>query len=120
MATSSFVEVWGIPTCGTVKKTLKHLQSLGIPHEFKDFRKTPPTKVLLANALASVSAPKQMFNTSGASYREGGWRVRADGMSSEQVVEALLADPMLIKRPIIRTPKGTLVGFNEEALRTLL
>lgn len=120
MAGTSIIEVWGIPTCGTVKKTLKHLQSLGVVHEFKDFRQTPPTRDLLTHALRSVSAPKKLFNTSGASYREGRWGTRADGMTGTEVVEALLADPMLIKRPIIRSPKGVVVGFNEADLQKLL
>ena len=41
-------------------------------------------------------------------------------MNPEQIIDALLADPMLIKRPIVRSGKGVAVGFNEEVLLRLL
>jgi arsenate reductase len=120
MKKNAAVEVWGIPTCGTVKKALAFLTVQGVPYEFKNFRTTNPPKALLVSALDVVASPKKIFNTSGASYREGGWGAKAAAMSPEQIVDALLADPMLIKRPIIRTSKGFAVGFNEEVLLRLL
>lgn len=114
------VEVWGIPTCGTVKKALAFFSARGIAFEFKNFRTTPPTRSLLQSAIDSVATPKKIFNTSGGAYRDGGWGLKAEGMEKEQIIDALLADPMLIKRPIIRTGKGVAVGFTEEALQGIL
>jgi len=114
------IEVWGIPTCDTVNKTLKYLEAKKTAYVFKNFRETPPSKALLQSAMKSVDAPKKMFNTSGKAYRAGGYNEQAETMTKEEIVAALLADPMLIKRPIVRATKGMLVGFDEKKLDALL
>lgn len=114
------VEVWGIPTCGTTRKALKYLSDNGVPYVFKNSRETAPTKTLLREAASAVDHPKRLFNTSGGSYREGGWKERADSMTRDEVIEALLQDPMLIKRPIARNAKGIVVGFDEMKLKEIL
>lgn len=120
MAKHNTVEIWGIPTCGTVKKTIAWMREHGVRFEFKNLRETPPPRVLLQSALASVAHPKNLLNTSGASYREGGWSAKTASLTGSQVIEALLADPMLIKRPIVRSSKLVTVGFQEDEWTALL
>ncbi|MBI5646169.1 MAG: Spx/MgsR family RNA polymerase-binding regulatory protein [Ignavibacteriae bacterium] len=120
MAKKNSVEIWGIPTCGTVKKTIAWMIEHGVEFEFRNLRETPPSQSLLQSALASVSHPKKMLNTSGASYRDGGWSAKAASLSGPQIIEALLADPMLIKRPIVRSSKLVTVGFQEDEWAALL
>jgi len=114
------IEVWGIPTCGTTRKAVKFLESKGIVIEYKNLRETAVPKVLLREMLKSVEHVRKAFNTSGGSYKDGGWKDKIAGMNNEQIIEALAADPMLIKRPVIRTPRGVLVGFDEQSIITLL
>ena len=114
------IEVWGIPTCGTTRKAVKFLESKGIALEYKNLRETAVPKVLIREMLKSVVEVRRVFNTSGGSYKDGDWKNRIADMNHEQIIEALTADPMLIKRPVVRTPKGLVVGFDEQAISDLL
>jgi arsenate reductase (glutaredoxin) len=114
------IEVWGIPTCGTTKKALRFLETKQLPHVFRNYRDVRPTKALLVAAMNSLPDPRRMFNTSGGSYRDGGFKDKAASMTPAQIIDALLADPMLIKRPIVKTPNGIAVGYDEPAIDAIL
>ena len=57
----------------------------------------------------------RFFNTSGESYRAGGFKERLRTMSEAEALAALAADGKLIKRPVIDAGHAVLVGFDEEA-----
>ena len=114
------IKVWGITTCGTVRKATAFLKANNVEFEFIDLKTTKPPKTLLKNAMKSVDAPRKMFNTSGGAYKEGGYKDKATTMSANDIVEALAAEPMLIKRPIIVSEKGVTVGFDEALLTSIL
>jgi arsenate reductase (glutaredoxin) len=114
------IKVWGITTCGTVRKATAFLKANNIEFEFIDLKTTMPPKTLLRNAMKSVDAPRKMFNTSGGAYKDGGYKDKAATMTPNDIVEALAAEPMLIKRPIVVTEKGITVGFNETLLKSIL
>lgn len=120
MKSNPSTQVWGIPTCGTTRKALKYLEARKVPHVFKNYREVHPTKKLLQDAMKSVSDPRKLFNTSGGSYRDGGYKEKASRMDGAQIIEALLADPMLIKRPIVRSPKGIVVGYDEAKIAAII
>jgi arsenate reductase (glutaredoxin) len=54
-----------------------------------------------------------MFNTSGQSYREGGFKEKLETMRDAEAVDALAADGKLIKRPIAIGEDFALIGFRE-------
>lgn len=120
MTNISSLEVWGIPTCGTTRKALKYLEARKVPHVFKNYRETAPSAKLLKDAMRAVDVPRKLFNTTGGSYRDGGYKDRAASMTARQIIEALLADPMLIKRPIVKSPKGIVVGYSEAGMNSIL
>ncbi len=101
--------VYGIPSCGTVKKALAWLTSEGVPHHFVDFRSTPPSPEQVARWTAALGA-QAMRNTSGGSYRALG--AEKDGWDDATWTGAFAADPMLIRRPVIEQDGApVLVGF---------
>jgi arsenate reductase len=55
----------------------------------------------------------KLFNTSGVSYREGGFKSRLATMSEDEALAALAADGKLIKRPLVIGEGFALVGFRE-------
>ncbi len=114
------IKVWGITTCGTVRKATAFLKANNVEFEFIDLKTTKPPKTLLKNAMKSVDAPRKMFNTSGGAYKDGGYKDKAATMSAKDIVEALAAEPMLIKRPIVVTEKGIAVGFDEAILKNII
>ncbi len=111
--------VYGLKTCATTKKAVKFYEGLNVPSALKDYKEVPPSKALLAEALKKVGSPAKLFNTSGASYKEGGFKTKVATMKKDEVIAAMIADPMLIKRPIVKAKKGIVVGFDEAALKDL-
>jgi len=103
------LKVYGISSCGTVKKARRWLDDRGNAHRFVDFRKTPPSAAEVATWVAAFGA-QAMRNTSGGAYRALGDEKKS--WSDGRWTEAFCADPMLIKRPIItRGDEPLKVGF---------
>lgn len=113
------IDVWGILTCNSTRKALKLFESKKVAHTFKDLRESAPPKTLLREALKSVDAPKQLFNRSGKAYQEGQYKDKVDSMTKEQIVDEMVANPMLIKRPLVKGPGGVAVGFDEDTLASI-
>jgi arsenate reductase len=112
--------VYGIPSCGTVKKARTWLDSRGIAHGWIDLRSTPPDRARV-DRWVQVLGASALRNTSGASFRSLG--IEKDTWSEEDWAEAFHADPMLIRRPVIeRDGAPVLVGFrgsDDELLQIL-
>lgn len=92
------ITIYGIPTCGTVKKARAHLESEGVEHAFHDFRADPVSAEKVHTWVATLGA-KALKNTSGKSYRALGDEKKT--WTDAQWADAMAADPMLIKRPVI-------------------
>jgi arsenate reductase (glutaredoxin) len=109
------IEVFHYSKCSTCRKALKWLDEHGIEHTRVDIVERPPSKAKLERAmkLAGVELTK-LFNTSGQSYRAGGWKDRLKTISKADALAALAADGKLIKRPLLLGPDFALIGFNAE------
>ncbi|HEY2406858.1 MAG TPA: arsenate reductase family protein [Polyangiaceae bacterium] len=108
--------VYQYPNCSTCKKALKWLSARGVEIDSRDIVKTPPSLAELKQALKLSGLPlKKLFNTSGASYRDGGFGERLPTMSEKDALSALAADGKLVKRPLILLSDTALVGFDEAA-----
>jgi len=112
--------LYGIPNCGTVKKARGWLSERDVSHGFVDFRANPVGAERVAAWVDALGA-KALKNTSGRSYRalpEG-----KKQWSDAQWAEAMAADPMLIKRPVIeRDGVAVKAGFRgtDDQLTALL
>jgi arsenate reductase len=112
----SKLRVYHYPQCSTCKKALKWLTAHDITIELIDIVKHPPSKRELRDVLTSAGVPlKKLFNTSGASYRDGKFGERLPSMSEAEALDALAADGKLIKRPLVLGKGFALVGFEEAA-----
>jgi len=119
--TMSKLRVYHYPQCSTCKKALKWLTAHDVSVELVDIVKHPPSKRELREVLTSAGVPlKKLFNTSGASYREGKFGERLAAMSEAEALDALAADGKLIKRPLLLGKGVSLVGFDEAAYRAKL
>ena len=116
------VKVYQYPKCSTCRKALKWLDGRGVKYESVDIVTTPPKKSELLRALKSGVPLKKLFNTSGQSYRDGGWSEKLASVSEAQALDALASDGKLIKRPFVLTGDGdtVLVGFDEGAYKAAL
>ena len=100
------------PRCSTCVKAKKWLNEQGIEYQAIDLSLAPPhAEELKAIHKSSNKAIKALFNTSGQSYRNGGFKDRLGNMTDEDKFAELAADGMLIKRPILVGESKSLIGF---------
>jgi len=105
------MRLYHYPGCATCKKAAKHLagRDLDLVHLVE----ATPSVAVLADLWTRSGLPlRKLFNTSGQSYRAGGFGARIAEMSEAEMLAALAADGMLIKRPILDTGGEVLVGYD--------
>jgi arsenate reductase len=113
--------VYQYPKCSTSRKALKFLNAAGVDFQAKDIVAKPPSKSALKKARKLSGVPlNKLFNTSGQSYRNGGFKEKLKTMSDAQAFAALAADGKLIKRPLVIGDGFVLVGFREDEWREAL
>ncbi len=108
------MRIYEYANCSTCKKALKWLEAQGIEVTTVPIVDKPPSKTALKKLWKRSGLPlKRFFNTSGKSYREGGFGKKLPSMSDDEALAALAADGKLIKRPILDGGDFVLVGFKE-------
>lgn len=108
------MKVYHYKGCSTCKKALAWLDGRGVTAERQDLVASPPTAKALSDLWKrSGLSLDRFFNTSGQSYRDGGFKDRLGAMSDQDKLQALAADGKLVKRPLLDTGKAVLVGFRE-------
>lgn len=106
--------IYQYPKCSTCRKALAWLDARNVPYRSVDIVSQPPSPDTLRQALARSQLPiAKLFNTSGQSYRLGGFRQRLPDMTPEEAIAALAADGKLIKRPLVVAEDFALIGFRE-------
>jgi len=99
--------------CSTCRKATKWLDKKGLEYQLIDIVKEPPLLDFLNLALEQYSADKKrIFNTRGKSFKL--LKIDINGLSNEEIIQLLLSDGKLIKRPfLIYEEKKIILGFNE-------
>src|SRR5262245_10381721 len=105
------VTVYQYPKCSTCRKALKWLDAHGVRYESVNIVERPPARSTLGRALQHAGLPlRALFNTSGESYRNGGFKERLPVLSQAEALSALAQDGKLIKRPLLIDGERVLVG----------
>lgn len=108
------ITFYGYDRCSTCRKARKWLDGRGIEYDFIDVTTDPPDADTFGAILdAAQYTLKELFNTSGVSYREQNMKERVPGMTREEAMELLSADGRLVKRPIVTDGERVTVGFDE-------
>ena len=99
--------------CSTCRKAAKWLESKDFEFQLIDIVKEPPLVNYLNLALEQYSADKKrIFNTRGKVFKS--LNLDIDSLSKEEIIQLLLSDGKLIKRPfLISEGKKVILGFNE-------
>ena len=97
------MKVYGIKTCGSVKKALAYFKAKGIEHEFVDLKQTPVDKQTIEAWLAKVPMEK-LFNNKGTKYRTLG--LSKEPLNDTQKLDWLAKENLLIKRPVVELDNG--------------
>lgn len=102
------------PKCTTCKKAQAWLTEQGKSFTVRDIKEQNPTEEELRQWHARSGLPlKRFFNTSGLQYKALDLKNRLPEMSEDEQFALLATDGMLVKRPILLTEDGVLVGFKE-------
>ena len=110
------ITLYQYPACSTCRKAVKRLEGAGLAFESVHLKESPPSASTLRDLWQRSGLPlRKLFNTSGQSYRGGNWKARLEAATTEQALDALASDGMLIKRPILDMGSAVLVGFRDQA-----
>jgi arsenate reductase len=107
------ITVHGIPNCDTVKKARAWLADQGVAYQFHDFKKqgVPPQ---LDSWIASVGWDK-LVNRQGTTWRKLDDETKAAVQDAAGAKALMLAQPSVIKRPVVEWGHKTTVGFDPAA-----
>ncbi len=113
------VIIYHNPACGTSRNTLALIRNAGIEPHVIEYLKTPPSRRMLEQLIRRMGiAPSALLREKGTPYAELG--LGDESLSDEALVDAMMAHPILINRPIVVTSKGVrLCRPSEEVLDIL-
>ncbi|MFG6486077.1 ArsC family reductase [Roseateles sp. BYS78W] len=108
------ITIYGIPNCDTVKKARAWLADRGLEVAFHDFKKQGVPAELLPAWLAAFGRDK-LVNRAGTTWRKLDDATRAGVVDDASATALMLAEPSLIKRPVVRWADGRwTLGFSAQ------
>jgi len=107
------------PACGTSRNTLEMMRQSGEHPEVIEYLKTPPTRAKLLELIAAMGLPpRDLLRRKGTPYEELG--LDNPELTDGELVDAMLAHPVLINRPIVVTDRGVALCRPSEVVLGLL
>jgi arsenate reductase len=107
------------PDCGTSRNTLAMIRSAGIEPHVIEYLKTPPSRALLQQLIARMGiSVRDAVREKAPPYAELG--LDNPDLTDDQLLDAMIAYPILINRPIVVTPKGVRLCRPSELVLDLL
>jgi arsenate reductase (glutaredoxin) len=113
------VTIYHNPACGTSRNTLAMIRQSGEEPEVIEYLKNPPSRARLIELTEAMGIPvRALLREKGTPYMELG--LADPKWSDDQLIDFMLAHPILINRPIVVTPKGVKLCRPSEAVLDLL
>lgn len=112
MAAKPTITIYGIKTCDTMKKARDWLDGHGVAHAFHDYRAEGIDRKRLA-AWAKEVGWQVLLNKASTTFRALPDADRAD-LDEEKAIALMLAEPTMIKRPVLDLGDRRLVGFKPD------
>jgi arsenate reductase len=113
------VTIYHNPACGTSRNTLAMIRQSGTEPEVIEYLKTPPSRARLVELIKALGiAPRQLLREKGTPYAELG--LAGPKWSDDELIDFMLAHPILIQRPIVVSPRGVRVCRPSELVLDLL
>ena len=107
------------PACGTSRNTLALIRAAGIEPAVIEYLLNPPTREQLATMIADAGLNvREAIREKGTPYAELG--LDNPDLTDEQLLDAMIATPILINRPFVVTPLGTRLARPSEAVLDIL
>ena len=113
------IRIYHNPNCGTSRNTLALIRNTGVEPEVIEYLKTPPSRQELGEMIARAGLTvRDAMRAKEKLYAELG--LNDPALSDEQLLDAMLAHPILINRPFVLTPKGARLCRPSEAVLDIL
>jgi Spx/MgsR family transcriptional regulator len=107
------MNLYGITNCDTVKEARAWLAQRGVSHRFVDFKKVPPTRDQLA-AWCAAAGWQTLLNRRGTTWKKLDPEKQAAVKDAPAAIAMMLENPTAIRRPVMETDQGLIVGFDRE------
>lgn len=105
--------LYGIKNCDTIKKARKYLENQGVDYQFHDYRADGLDEALLQRFIDTLGW-QALLNTRGTTWRKLEESERNAVDNPATALKLMLAQPAMIKRPLLCAPDGSmLLGFSE-------
>ncbi|MFG1419948.1 arsenate reductase (glutaredoxin) [Xanthobacter sp. V0B-10] len=113
------VIIYHNPDCGTSRNTLAMIRNAGIEPHVIEYLKTPPSRALLQQLIARAGlSARDVLREKGTPYAELG--LGDPALSDDALLDAMMAHPILINRPIVVSPAGVRLCRPSELVLDLL
>jgi arsenate reductase len=113
------VTIYHNPDCGTSRNTLAMIRQTGEEVEVIEYLKTPPSRTRLIELIRAMGiSVRALLREKGTPYAE--LRLADPKWSDDELIDFMLAHPILINRPIVVTPRGTRLCRPSEAVLDIL
>ncbi|HEV2901148.1 MAG TPA: arsenate reductase (glutaredoxin) [Pseudaminobacter sp.] len=107
------------PECGTSRNTLAMIRQSGEEPEVIEYLKTPPSREKLVELIVAMGiTPRDLLREKGTPYAQFG--LGDPKWTDDELLDFMIAHPILINRPIVVTPKGTRLCRPSEAVLDIL
>jgi arsenate reductase len=113
------VTIYHNPDCGTSRNTLAMIRQSGVDPEVIEYLKSPPSRERLIALIAAMGIPtRALLRQKGTPYAE--LDLGQEKWTDNELIDFMLAHPILINRPIVVTSKGVRLCRPSEAVLDLL
>lgn len=113
------VIIYHNPECGTSRNTLALVRNAGIEPHVIEYLKTPPNRTLLASLIARAGISiREALREKGTPYRDLG--LNEPSLTDDRLLDAIMAHPILLNRPLVVTPLGVKLCRPSEAVLDIL
>ncbi|HHQ4662787.1 TPA: glutaredoxin-dependent arsenate reductase [Aeromonas veronii] len=115
----SAITIYHNPECGTSRNTLELIRNCGVEPTVIHYLETPPSRDQLVALIAAMAMPvRDLLRKNVPPYEALG--LAEDRFSDDELIDAMLAHPILINRPIVVTPLGTKLCRPSEVVLDIL
>lgn len=113
------IVIYHNPDCGTSRNTLAMIRNAGIEPHVVEYLRTPPSRTMLLRLIERAGiTPRQLLREKGTPYAELG--LSNEALTDDALVDAMIAHPILINRPLVVTPIGVRLCRPSETVLDIL
>jgi arsenate reductase len=113
------ITIYHNPACGTSRNTLAMIRQSGEEPQVIEYLKTPPARERLVELIGAMRmTPRQLLREKGTPYH--GLGLSDPKWTDDEIVDFMMAHPILINRPIVITPRGVKLCRPSEAVLDIL